>query len=71
VVSHLANTAFATPGDLAAEEQREKPSASPTEGADESDRRESADAARWQQSPWMVFGWSTDANQGEYASLAL
>jgi len=29
-------------------------------GDDEEERREAADAARWQESPWTVFGWAPD-----------
>jgi hypothetical protein len=34
-------------------------------GDDDPGRREGADVARWRQSPWTVFGWSTDASPGE------
>ena len=34
-------------------------------GDDEAERRESADAARWQESPWTVFGWTPDENPDE------
>jgi len=34
-------------------------------GDDETERREVADAARWQQSPWTVFGWSAEPSPEE------
>jgi len=40
-------------------------------GEDELERRDAGDAARWQQSPWTVFGWTTQVASdapGEEAS---